>query len=450
MTPASWRRSVLGWIFAGVCVAGLAGGQGPAPEFEQTQADAYTRYELLDPMSQSFRIIYDVTATAPGATHYFNPIRKGSEPTVHRVTDLASGQELRWRIVDAATAAHAGLSRADSDLQYIAVSLARPVPESGEGRIRIDKTYRDPASYRQERRADDGGEELDVIVFERALGVRRNSVVLPHGYELTACNYPSEVAREEDGRIRISFMNRGIGAVPLRVEGRKLSLAPPLMTNRNPNGQLESRPPTNHPQPTSARSDFAPSERAFQDREIVYFMLQPETHSFRLYHDYTESRPGVDRYLNVVRPGSRASSPSALVLDTGERLEVETLQGAAITAKNIDIGEPVTPETEVVVIWFDAVEAGGSKRLRIEETYTDPGRYGFDGDELLWDRSFGRNRNTVLLPAGWYLTRSTIPAVVDEQDGKIRLYFENDRPDVIEVLIRGRRRPVAASATGSR
>jgi hypothetical protein len=46
------------------------------------------------------------------------------------------------------------------------------------------------------------------------------------------------------------------------------------------------------------------SERARQDREIVYFLQQPETHAFDLYHDYTESRPGVDNYLNVVRGGS--------------------------------------------------------------------------------------------------------------------------------------------------
>ena len=84
------------------------------------------------------------------------------------------------------------------------------------------------------------------------------------------------------------------------------------------------------------------SERAHQDREIVYFLQQPETHAFDLYHDYTESRPGVDRYLNVVRGGSRASNPSALILDTGEKLTVETLRGAQITAAGVDIGGVVT------------------------------------------------------------------------------------------------------------
>jgi hypothetical protein len=62
-----------------------------------------------------------------------------------------------------------------------------------------------------------------------------------------------------------------------------------------------------------------------QTQTDSYFLQQPETHAFRLYHDYTETRPEVDRYLNVVRRGSKASNPSAHVLDTGERLRVETL-----------------------------------------------------------------------------------------------------------------------------
>jgi hypothetical protein len=405
----------------------------PEPGFQQTQADAYTRYELLEPSSQSFRIIYDVTATASGAAHYFNPIRVGSTPTVHGVTDLAAGKPLEWKLVEAEEATKAGLRNWGHQGQFIQVTLARPVPDGGEGRIRIDKTYKDAASYTTEG---------DRIVFQRTLGVRRNSIVLPEGYELVGCNYPSQVEREADGRIRVSFMNRGPAGVPLRIEGRRLPRSDGgAVAEGRAAGAIEEREPASRSVTTSARADYAPSERAFQDREIVYFLQQPETHSFRLYHDYTESRPGIDRYLNVVRPGSRASNPSALVLDTGEALEVETLRGDEITAKGIEISEPVNPETEVVVIWFEAVKQGESKRLRIEETYTDAGRYGLEGDELLWDRSFGRNRNVVVLPPGWYLTRSTVPAVVDEtESGEIRLSFENDRPGVIEVLLRARRR----------
>ena len=183
-------------------------------------------------------------------------------------------------------------------------------------------------------------------------------------------------------------------------------------------------------------------ERAHQDRDIVYFLQQPETHSFGLYHDYTESRLGTDKYLNVVRKGSRASKPSARILDTGEALTAETLRGDAITRASLDIGEPVKPDSEVVVIRFAPVDKGKSIRLRISETYTDEKSYRLEGEQLVFDRSFGRPRNAVVLPAGWYLTASSIPAVVTQtDDGRIRLDFVNPRPDEIAVLIQARRRP---------
>ncbi len=186
------------------------------------------------------------------------------------------------------------------------------------------------------------------------------------------------------------------------------------------------------------------SERAHQDRDIVYFLQQPETHSFDLYHDYTESRPGTDKYLNVVRQGSRASNPSARILDIGQALSAETLRGEDISRAGLDIGEPVTPDSEVVVIRFPPVEKGHSVRLRISETYTDPKSYRLEGDELAFDRSFGRPRNAVVLPPGWFLTVSTIPTTVSRTaDGRIRLDFVNPRPDEIAVLIRARRRPAA-------
>jgi len=182
-------------------------------------------------------------------------------------------------------------------------------------------------------------------------------------------------------------------------------------------------------------------ERAHQDRGIVYFLQQPETHSFDLYHDYTESRPGVDKYVNVVRKGSRSSRPSAIVLDTGEKLEASTLRGEEITRAGVDIGEPVVPASEAVVIRFPAVSKGRSLRLRISETYTDEKSYRLDGEELVFDRTFGRPHNAVVLPEGWFVTASAIPATVSETpDGRIRLDFVNPRNDEIAVLIKARRR----------
>jgi hypothetical protein len=184
------------------------------------------------------------------------------------------------------------------------------------------------------------------------------------------------------------------------------------------------------------------AERAHQDRDIVYFLNPPETHSFDLYHDCTESNEGEDKYLNVVRRGSRASNPSARILDTGQTLAVETLRGEEITRAGLDIGEPVGPDSEVVLIRFPPVGKGRSIRLRISETYTDEKSYRLEGEELVFDRSFGRPRNAVVLPPGWYLTASAVPATVSlTSDGRVRLDFVNPRNDEIGVLIRAKRRP---------
>lgn len=194
----------------------------------------------------------------------------------------------------------------------------------------------------------------------------------------------------------------------------------------------------------AAQNPFAArlAERARQTREIVYFLQQPETHAFDLYHDYTESREGTDKYVNVVRSGSTVSRPEARVLETGAVLPAEILLGDAIRRANIDIGEEIRPESEAVVIRFPPVEKGETLRLRISETYTDPGSYRLEGEELVFDRNFGRPRNAVVLPAGWYLTASSIPTTVFElPDGRIRLDFVNPRPDSIDVLIKAKRRP---------
>lgn len=189
-------------------------------------------------------------------------------------------------------------------------------------------------------------------------------------------------------------------------------------------------------------SDPAYSERARQDREIVYFLQPPETHSFDLYHDVTIRDVGRSTYINVVRAGSKVSNPSALCLDTGEPLKVETLKGDEITKAKIDIGEPVKPDSEAAVVRFPGVTAGTTTRIRIRETYTDPARYRMEGDLLVWDRSFGRPRNAVILPAGYALVGSAFPARVSlTEDGRIRLDFDNPRNDEVRALIHARKRP---------
>lgn len=399
----------------------------------QTEADEYTRYELLAPDSASFRISYEVSAATPGATVFYNPIRKGSVASDEAVYDAMTGEPLRFEVVSGGEARKDPLM-ADADLaeSFIKIHLARAVPAEGRGRLLILKTYKDPNSYYR-----DG----DAIVFHRGLGIKRNCVILPAGYELVSSNVPSQVLPEPDGRIAISFMHAGAGQAPLELRAR-----PGAETGRAavPRPASESH---------SWEAPFAGeterqrlAERAHQNREIVYFLEQPETHAFSLYHDYTETRPGVDKYLNVVREGSTVSDPSSYVLDTGERLPARVMTGAELSSANIHAPEPVKPQTQIVVIRFPPVKEGQSLRLRISETYTAPASYRLDGDELVFDRSLGRTRNAVVLPAGWHLTASAIPATVSQlPDGRIRLDFWNDRPDSLDVLIKAKRRAAPSS-----
>jgi hypothetical protein len=405
-------------------LAATALGQSPAPS-TQTETDEYTRYELLPPETASFAIRYEVTATTAGADVYFNPIRKGSVASGESVIDVMTGQPLQFEVVTGEQAVKDPLMKGeDTSVDYIKVHLARPVPNDGQARLLILKTYKDPKSYYREG---------DTIVFNRPLSIPRNSVVLPAGYELVACNVPSQVLSEPDGRIAISFMNGSGAEAPLIVKAKM---------------GAQTKAPSN---PGSAKSWEAPFEgeteqerlyqRAHQDREIVYLLEQPETHAFRLYHDYTESHPGADKYFNVVRTGSRVSDPSASILDTGEKLSTKVMTGADLSAAKIDAGEPVNPAAQVVVVSFPSVKAGQSVRVRISETYTAPQSYGMKDDELVFDRSLGRPRNAVVLPDGWYLTASSIPATVTQMpDGRIRLDFWNGRPDSVDVLIKANRR----------
>jgi hypothetical protein len=158
----------------------------------------FTVYDLLAPDTHRFAITYDVSTSKEGAQFYVNPIRKGSKVSDERVIDLATGKELKFENVDG---------------QSLKVYLAAPVPKQGVARIRIFKTYEDAASY---------STQGDRIVFDRPLGIRRNVVVLPPGYELIGASVPSIVSTDADGRVRISMLNDRDDQLPVKITGRKL------------------------------------------------------------------------------------------------------------------------------------------------------------------------------------------------------------------------------------
>jgi hypothetical protein len=388
------------------------------------EQDAYTRIELRDPDAGSFKVTHEVAVTAVGVRQYELQLWPGTQPMGAKATDLMSGAPLvaEMKVVRAMPTGVEGAQGAGA----VRVNLARPVPKDGQGRIRIELEPRNTQMFKRTGQA---------ASFKMPLRSPRGTIVLPAGYELLSCDIPAQILSEADGRIVVSYMHQMPPDATITLTMRAgiptgAAAAPKALTNARswePAGQK----PTERARLT---------ERATQDRDIVYFLKEPSTNAFSLYHDYTETRPGIDKYVNVVRTGSKASNPSAYILDTGEVLRHETLKGDAITAAKIDAGT-VTPETEVVVVYFSPVKEGQSIRLRISETYTHPESYRLDGNDLVFERNLGRARNSVVLPAGWYLTASSIPAVVRQTpDGLTRLDFVNGRPEGIDVYVKGRKK----------
>jgi hypothetical protein len=131
------------------------------------------------------------------------------------VIERATGRELKFETVSGKEAKATGLvsPRTSDGAEFIKVTLPGPVPKGGETRIRIYKTYADPASYYLK----DG-----LLIFDRPLGIKRNSVVLPPGWELVGSASPGIVSTQADGRIRISFLNDRDDQLPVKITARRL------------------------------------------------------------------------------------------------------------------------------------------------------------------------------------------------------------------------------------
>src|ERR1700722_14215840 len=124
-----------------------------------------------------------------------------------------TGKALEFAVVSGADARKEPLmADAEVDTNYTKVWLARPVPQGGQGRLLIVKTYKDAQSYHM-----DG----DVLVFDRPLGVKRNKVVLPPRYEVVGLTVPAQIQMEQDGRIAVSFLHPGSGDAPLVIRAIK-------------------------------------------------------------------------------------------------------------------------------------------------------------------------------------------------------------------------------------
>ncbi len=209
--PHSKHRMLISNLVWSLCIIAMCG----AATAQFISADTYTRYELLAPETHQFKIYYEVTETRVGARFHFNQIREGSEASDESVIDLATDRSLKFEVVTGAQAkVDSPAENFSPTAHYIKVHLAHPVPVNGEYRLAIIKTYKDDKSYYTE------GEQ---IVFKRPLGIPRDSIVLPGGYEIVSCSVAAQVLMETDGRLKLAFVNPGSGGqLEVTIKARKL------------------------------------------------------------------------------------------------------------------------------------------------------------------------------------------------------------------------------------
>jgi hypothetical protein len=192
----------------------------------------------------------------------------------------------------------------------------------------------------------------------------------------------------------------------------------------------------------SAAPAAAQFQRAEQDREITYWLLEPDTHRFRISHDFTVTRAGQASVHSFVRKGSTVTEAKMVDLDTGLPLRTHNVTGREVNALGY---YPERTEDDTVVVQGDLprpLAAGQSARVRVMETYTDAERYGVKDGALVWDRTLGRPLNTVVLPAGWMLRSVSVPAVVGlDGEGRVSCRFINPRNDEVHVVLTAVHRP---------
>src|ERR1041385_7467258 len=112
--------------------------------------------------------------------------------------------------------------------------------------------------------------------------------------------------------------------------------------------------------------------RAEQDREIRYWLLEPESHQFKISHDFTITRVGQKSAHSFVRKGSTVNEDAQMYnLDTGEKLKTMNVSGKSVNA----LGYYPTPtEDDSVVVQGELtkpVAEGETTRVRCLESYSD-------------------------------------------------------------------------------
>jgi hypothetical protein len=329
--------------------------------------DNYTQYELLEPGSSQFAITYYMTERRAGSQYVLNQTRSGSAGSDIAVFDPRTGKALKFDYLSGAELTAAGMpGKYDPAEHYIRAHLPNPVPENGEGRVKILKTYKDDKSYFTEG---------DVVIFRRSLGNARNSIVLPKGYRLQSSNVAAQVFTLPDGRLKVAFEHAHGYAADVTIRAsRSTSLPPAPMV----------------------------SERGFDFTKALY--------------EFPDA-------------GSVTVTRESLVTPADGRVAVEAPAGTSdVTAIDVDSGQRLTLR-HTAAGGLSAELPGGtaatvSARIRVSGKLKTPPVA--QGTGFSWTRTIGEPRATILLPAGFDVQSVSVPATVTAQpDGRVVIQVYN-------------------------
>jgi hypothetical protein len=204
------KKIVLPWLV--LLATALAAQDG---SFHRAEQDREISYWLLDPSTHQFRISHDFTVTRVGQKSVHSFVRKGSAVSPDaKMTDLDTGKPLKTSTVTGKDVNALGYypEPVDPDSVVVQGDLERAVGEGQSTRVRVEETYTDPVGYVLK-----DGE----LVWTRTLGRPLNYVTLPAGWMLTSVNTPAIITLDEEGRIKLRFMNIRNGDLAIVIKGRK-------------------------------------------------------------------------------------------------------------------------------------------------------------------------------------------------------------------------------------
>jgi hypothetical protein len=355
--------------------------------------ETVTRFDL--PRERPLQIVTDVVVKSLGAREYRHVLALGSDSGATKAIDRASGKPLATRVEGGA----------------LIVSLGRTLNDKAEQRLGIEERVPRAGFLKPQGQG---------LVFTSRVGLGRVVIVLPPGFAVARSTRLAQVAAEGE-RVKLGFVNATDESLPVQVEML----------------------------PGAAGSVSIPPGgfRAEDDRTIVYWLGDPESHRIDLALELRITRPGQAHAYSVLIRGDNITNPRTLDVDRGLDLPTRIVSGAEPTA----LGESMFPPDAAVFVadLGDKLPAGGSARVRLYQTATDPVGYRLlPTGEIRWDRFVGRLRTRAVLPEGWVLTSVDQPALVSvDERGRVVIDFVQAGADSPKLVLTARKAPASRSGT---